>query len=99
MIPLHMREYGIKKGHNPDINQLVSTYFGAHGNISKGIEFEVEGIGRINIKREKNSLFVNIMPPKKICSDYSIIKKWNTFLVEATGKDAKERKKEFSKIK
>jgi hypothetical protein len=50
------------------------------------------------MKQDKDSLFINIEPPKKVCGDYSIIKKWNTFLFEATGKDAKERKKEFSKI-
>ena len=94
-----MREYRIKRGHNPDINQLISTYFGAQGDIFKGLEFVVEGIGQVSIKQERDSLFVNIIPPKTICSDYRIIKKWNEFLFEATGKDAKERKKEFGKIK
>ena len=94
----YMREYKIKKGHNPDIEALVSKHFGAKGDINKGFQFEVEGIGKVDMKQEKSSLFINIEPPKKISGDYSIIKKWNTFLFEATGKDAKERKKEFSKI-
>ena len=94
-----MREYKIKKGHNADVGVLVSKHFGAKGDIYKGLKFEVEGIGKIDIRREKNSLFVDIKPPKKVCGDYSIIKKWNTFLFEATGKDTKERKKEFGKIK
>ena len=94
-----MREYRIKKGHNADVGALVSKYFGAKGDIYKGMNFEVEGIGKIDMKKEKSSLFVDIEPPKKVCGDYSIIKKWNTFLFEATGKDAKERKKEFGKIK
>ena len=94
-----MREYRIKRGHNPDIEKLLSTYFGAKGDITKGIDFEVEGIGEVNMKLEKSSLFINIVPPKKICGDYSIIKKWNDFLFEATGKDTKERKKDFGKIK
>ena len=93
-----MREYRIKRGHYADINKLISSYFGATGDVYQGIDFEVEGIGKINLKQDKNSLFVDITPPKKICGDYSIIKKWNTFLFEATGKDAKERKKEFGKI-
>ena len=63
------------------------------------MKFEVDGIGKIDMKLEKSSLFIDIEPPKKICGDYSIIKKWNTFLFEATGKDTKERKKEFGKIK
>ncbi len=92
-----MREYKIKKGYNPDLEKLISTYYGAKGDIYKGIQFEVDGIGDINMKQEKNSLFVNIVPPKTVCSDYDIIKKWNEFLFEATGKTSKERKKEFSK--
>ena len=70
-----MREYKIKRGHYIDIGELVSTYFGAKGDIYKGIEFKVEGIGKVSMKQEKNSLFVDIVPPKKICGDYSIIKK------------------------
>ena len=92
-----MREYKIKRGHNADIGTLVTKYFGAKGNIYKGINFEVEGIGEINMREEKNSLFIDIVPPKTICGEYSIIKKWNEFLSEATGKDVKERKKEFGK--
>ena len=94
-----MREYRIKKGYNPDIGELVSKYFGAKGDIYQGIKFEAEGIGKVDIRQEKNSLFIDIIPPTKISGDYSVIKKWNSFLFEATGKDTKERKKEFGKIK
>ena len=93
-----MREYKIKKGHYSDVEELVTKHFGAKGDVHKGIQFEVEGIGKVDMKQEKDSLFINIEPPKKVCGDYNIIKKWNTFLFEATGKDAKERKKEFSKL-
>jgi len=93
-----MREYKIKRGHNSDIEALVSKHFGVKGDISKGVQFEVDGIGKVDLKQEKDSLFINIEPPKKIGGDYNIIKKWNTFLFEATGKDTKERKKEFGKI-
>jgi len=94
-----MREYKIKRGHNPDVSDLVNSYFGVQGDIYEGIEFETDGIGQINIKQEKNSLFVDIVPPKKICSDFNVIKRWNQFLFDATGKDAKARKKEFGKVK
>lgn len=94
-----MREYKIKKGYNPAIEELISKYFGAKGDIYKGIQFEAEGIGKVDIRQEKNSLYVDITPPEKISGDYSVIKKWNTFLFEATGKGTKERKKEFGKIK
>jgi len=60
-----MREYRIKRGYNPDLDSLITKYFG----------------------------------PKKVLGDYNIIKKWNSFLFEATGKNTKERKKDFGKIK
>jgi len=94
-----MREYKIKRGHNADIEDLVDKYFGAKGNIDQGMHFEVDGIGTIDMKREKSILFVDIEPPKKVSGDYSVIKKWNKFLLEATGKSSKERKKEFGKVK
>ena len=94
-----MREYKIKRGYNPDINGLISDYFGATGDVTQGIEFSVEGIGEVSMKQEKNLLIIEIVPPKTVCGDYSIIKKWNEFLFKATGKDTKERKKEFGKIK
>ena len=94
-----MREYKIKRGYNPDINAVVAEYFDVDGDITEGISFEVDGIGKIDMKREKKSLYVEIEPPKKVSGDYSIIKKWNNFLYDATGKTAKERKKDFGKIK
>jgi len=94
-----MRQYKIKRGYHPDIGAVITKYYGAEGDIEKGMNFEVEGIGKIDLKQEKSSLFVEIEPPKKLSSDYSVIKKWNEFLLEATGKNTKERKKEFGKIK
>jgi len=94
-----MREYRIKKGHNPDINSLIAKYFDTKGDIFKGINFEVQGIGKVDMRQDKNLLIVDIEPPKKVYSDPSIIKKWNEFLYEATGLTSKERKKEFGKIK
>jgi hypothetical protein len=94
-----MREYKIKRGHQPDINALISEYFGAKGDIQQGVDFEVDGIGKVHMKSDRKSLFVDIEPPKKVCGDYSIIRKWNDFLFDATGKDARERKKEFGKVK
>lgn len=92
-----MREYKIKRGLNPDINALVSRYYGATGDVIEGMRFLVDGIGEVTIKQEKSSLIIDIVPPKKVSGDYAIIKKWNEFLFEATGKDTKERKKEFGK--
>jgi hypothetical protein len=93
-----MREYKIKRGHNPDLNALVSRYYGAKGDIEKGMQFSVDGIGDVTMKQEKSSLIIDIVPPKTVSGDYNIIKKWNEFLFEATGKDTKERKKEFGKV-
>ncbi len=94
-----MREYRIKRGHNPDISALIDKFFGVKGDINTGMKFEVDGIGKIDMKQEKNYLIVDIEPPKTVSGDYSIIKKWNTFLFEATGMNTKERKKEFGKVK
>jgi hypothetical protein len=94
-----MREYRIKRGHNPDIGKLINEYFGASGDIFQGVQFEVDGIGKVDMKQEKNYLIVDIEPPKTVCGDYSLIKKWNAFLFDATGMTTKERKKEFGKIK
>jgi hypothetical protein len=93
-----MREYKIKRGHNPDLNALIMSYYGAKGDITQGMQFSVEGIGTVTIKQVKSSLFIDIVPPKTVCGDYNIIKKWNEFLFVTTGKDTKERKKEFGKI-
>jgi hypothetical protein len=93
-----MREYKIKRGHNPDLNALILRYYGAKGDIKQGMQFSVEGIGTVTIKQEKSSLFIDIVPPKTVNGDFNIIKKWNQFLFETTGKDTKERKKEFGKI-
>lgn len=92
-----MREYKIKRGYNPDLEKLISDYYEASGDVYNGIQFTVDGIGEINIKQDKNSIFIDIVPPKTLCSDYSIIKKWNEFLFKSTGKTSKERKKEFGK--
>jgi len=94
-----MREYRIKRGHGSDIGALISRYFGAQGDIEKGMKFEVEGIGKVDMKKDKNFLIVDIEPPKTVSGDYSVIKKWNEFLFEATGLNSKERKKEFGKVK
>jgi len=93
-----MREYRIKKGHHPDIEDLINKFFGAKGDISSGVRFEVDGIGKIDMKQEKNFLIVDIKPPKTVSGDYNIIKKWNEFLFKVTGMTTKERKKEFGKI-
>lgn len=94
-----MREYRIKKGHNSDISLLIENHFGTKGDIFNGIKFEVEGIGKVDMKQDKNYLVVAIEPPKKVYSDPNLIKKWNEFLFQATGMTSKERKKEFGKIK
>jgi len=93
-----MREYKIKRGHNPDLNKILLNYFGVTGDINGGFEFKVEGIGNIFIQKKGNSLFIETKSSGSVKADYSIIKKWNDFLYEATGKTAKERKKEFSKL-
>ena len=64
------------------------------GNIEEGLNFTVDGIGRIFMKKKGLSFFVDIQPGSS-SGDFEIIRKWNTFLYELTGKTAKERKKTF----
>ena len=87
-----MREYSIKRGHNPNLQELVLKYFGVSGDATKGIKFRAEGIGDIFLKQDGKTLYVDITP---IASegDYSLIKKWNSFLHDATGRSSKERRK------
>ena len=47
-----MREYRIKRGHNADINALLTEYFGVKGDVLTGVEFEVPSIGKIMMRRE-----------------------------------------------
>ena len=94
-----MREYRIKRGYNPDVSSIIEKFYGVTGDVEEGFAFEVDGIGKIHMKQDKKSLFIDIEPPKKVSGDYNIIKQWNQFLLEATGKNTKERKKEFGKIK
>ena len=48
-----MREYKIKRGHNPNLDALITQYFGAKGDIGKGMQFAVEGIGAVYDKTRK----------------------------------------------
>ena len=92
-----MRRYSIKRGHNPDIKKLLSNYFSVDGgNIEEGIKFTVDGIGQIFMKKKGISIFIEIKP-KESGDNYEIIKKWNSFLFDLTGKTARERRKTFAK--
>ena len=92
-----MRKYSIKRGHKPDLNALIKRYFGVEGDVEKGIEFEAEGIGKVYMRKEGNMLTVDITPPSEVSADYAVLKKWNDFLFEATGRTAKERRKLMEK--
>ncbi len=92
-----MREYKIKRGYDPDINSLVKEYFGVEGDVERGLKFFFEGIGEIFIERRGQKLYIETKPSGNKKGDFSVIKKWNEFLFKATGKTAKERKKELLK--
>lgn len=92
-----MREYRIKRGYDPDINSLLKEFFGVNGDVDKGVRFFAEGIGDIFVKRKGQRLLIETKPISRR-GDYSVIKKWNEFLFKATGKTAKERKKEMLKL-
>ena len=92
-----MRTYSIKKGHNPNLGELIKQYFGVEGDVEEGITFETEGIGTVHIKMEGKKFTVDIIPPEKITGSYSVLRNWNDFLFDATGRTAKERKKIMDK--
>ncbi|MEA2055124.1 MAG: DUF5611 family protein [Candidatus Thermoplasmatota archaeon] len=92
-----MREYSIKKGHNPDVNAIIKNYFGASGEVEKGMNFIVDGIGKVYMRKEKNNLLIETEPIAGMSGSIDVIKKWNDFLFEATGRTAKERKKMLEK--
>lgn len=94
-----MREYRIKRGYNPDLDSLITKYFGANGDIRNGINFEVEGIGKIEMKCTKNSLFIDIEPPKKVLGDYNIIKNGIVFYLKQQVKIQKKERKNSGKLK
>ena len=88
-----MRKYSIKRGHNPDLKGIVKEYFDVDGDFDKGVVFETEGIGTVNLKKEGNAIIINIIPPENPIGNYDILRKWNDFLFDVTGRTAKERKK------
>lgn len=92
-----MRRYSIKRGHKVDLDRLVKKYFGIEANVEEGVKFEVNGIGKIYMKKEKNYIIIDITPPEKVEANYEILRKWNDFLFEATGRTAKERRKLMEK--
>lgn len=92
-----MREYSIKRGHHPDVEQLLEEYFGVSGDIEEGVEFTAEGIGTVILKRDGKSLYIETTPQPDMAGAVDVIRKWNDFLEAATGRTAKERKKRLKK--
>lgn len=91
-----MREYSIKRGHHPDFEALLEEYFEASGDVEEGIEFTADGIGVISIRRDGKSLFIGTKPQPDMQGGVDVIRRWNDFLEEATGRTAKERKKKLT---
>ena len=54
-----MREYKIKRGHIVNLDVLISKFFSVEGRVEKGINFEVNGIGVVDIKLENKFNEVN----------------------------------------
>lgn len=93
-----MRTYTIKRGHAVNVPQLLKKYFeidAANSDIGKGHEFTAQGIGTIFIQKKGQKISVET---RESSSDASIdiIKKWNNFLYDLTGRTAKERKKNLT---
>ncbi|MBS3773042.1 MAG: DUF5611 family protein [Candidatus Thermoplasmatota archaeon] len=91
-----MREYSIKRGYHPDVAELLDEYFGASGDVEEGVEFTADGIGTIFLRRDGKSLYIETTPQPDMQGGVDVIRKWNDFLEEATGRNAKERKKKLT---
>jgi hypothetical protein len=93
-----MRNYSIKRGHTVNVPQLLKKYFeieAANSDIEKGCEIIAQGIGTIFIQKKGQKISIET---RESSSDTSIdiIKKWNNFLYDLTGRNAKERKKNLT---
>ncbi len=93
-----MRTYSIKRGHKANIPELLKRYFGidsADSDIEKGFEFTARGIGTIFIQKAGQKVTIETL---KSSPDVGIdvIKKWNNFLYDLTGRTVKERKKKLT---
>ena len=92
-----MRNYSIKRGHDPDLPSLIKQYFSVEGDIYSGFEFEVDGIGTVFIKQDGKNVLIETTPSTKTEATYDLLKRWNKFLFDVTGRTTKERKKLWEK--
>lgn len=92
-----MREYSIKRGHHPDVAGIIETYFGITDQGDEELSFETEGIGKIHLRYDKKSVFIETEPQPNATGGEGAIKKWNNFLFDLTGCTSKERKKMMEK--
>ena len=92
-----MREYSIKRGHHPDMASIIEKYFGIADHGEGKLSFEAEGIGKIHLSYDKKSVYIETEPQSNATGGADAIKKWNNFLVDATGCTSKERKKTMEK--
>jgi hypothetical protein len=92
-----MRSYSIKRGHTPDVAALVKQYFGAEVDMESGCTFVADGIGEVLLKKEETTVLIETRPLPGTRAEYAVIKKWNDFLFDVTGRTTKERKKLWEK--
>lgn len=93
-----MRTYSIKRGYTVNVPQLLKKYFqieAVYSDIEKGCEFFAQGIGTIFIQKMGQKIHIETRESSPDTS-IDIIKKWNNFLYDLTGRTAKERKKSFT---
>jgi hypothetical protein len=91
-----MREYSIKRGYHPDIEKLLDEYFGVSGDVKVGVKFIADGIGVITLRQNGKSLHIETKPQPNMAGGVDVIRRWNDFLKAATGRSAKERKKQLT---
>ena len=93
-----MRTYTIKRGHTSNVPQLLKKYFDIDATVSdidKGCEFTTPEIGTIFIQKKGQKVSIETRKSSPNTS-IDVIKKWNNFLYNLTGRTAKERKKNLT---
>jgi len=93
-----MRTYSIKRGHTVNVSQLLKKYFdikAANSEIEKGCEFTAQGIGTIFIQKMGQKISIETRESSPDTS-IDIIRKWNNFLYDLTGRTSKERKRNLT---
>lgn len=94
-----MREYDIKRGHKPDLKNIMKEHFGNVETENARFCASYGAIKKISAYISKNKLYLSTEMNRNVDSKTAsdTIKKYNKFLEATTGYTAKERIKKIKK--